>query len=175
MNRFLVSAVLICGTVAVLAPRLEGVGEDEATQVNVVEVNSADPQQANAGADWYDGGTTLDRGHNGHFYADAYVEGTRVNFMVDTGASVIALTGADAMAAGLHWDEAKVRPIGSGASGTVYGVEAMLKQVEVGGIVQQDVPAVIIPEGLEISLLGQSFLQRLNNVTIEGDRMVLGG
>lgn len=176
MNRFLVSAVLICGTVALLAPRLEGVGEDEPGAAgNSFQIDAQDPQNAASGDDWYNGGTTLNRGHNGHFYADAYVEGTQVNFMVDTGASVIALTGADAMAAGLHWDEARVRPIGSGASGTVYGVEAVLKQVEVGGIVQQDVPAVIIPEGLEISLLGQSFLQRLNNVTIEGDRMVLGG
>ena len=175
MNRFIVSAVLICGTVALLAPRLEGVGEDGATQIDVVEVNSADPEQGQPGTEWYAGGTVLDRGRNGHFYADAYVDGTHINFMVDTGASVIALTGADASAAGLQWDPAAVRPIGSGASGTVYGVGAVLKQVEVGGIVQQDVPAVIIPDGLEVSLLGQSFLQRLNTVTIEGDRMVLGG
>lgn len=175
MNRFFVSAVLICGTVALLAPRLEGVDGEDQTQVDVVEVDSTDPQQTTPGAEWYTGGTVLDRGRNGHFYAEAYVEGTHVNFMVDTGASVIALTGADASAAGLHWDPAAVRPIGSGASGTVYGVAAVLKNVEVGGIVQQDVPAVIIPDGLEVSLLGQSFLQRLNNVTIEGDRMVLGG
>lgn len=175
MNRIIVSAVVICGSVALLAPNLRQVDEDPQDLAVSFQMAASDPQVNQVGTDWYAGGTTLQRGPNGHFYTSAYVDGATVNFMIDTGASVIALTGSDAAAAGLQWDEAQVRHIGSGASGPVYGVEAILRQVEVDGIVQKDVQAVIIPEGLEVSLLGQSFLSRIDNVEIQGDRMVLGG
>lgn len=125
-------------------------------------------------SDWYAGDHSLTREFDGHFYADAHVDGASVRMMVDTGASVIALTGEDAMAIGLDWSDEEVRNIGSGASGAVYGVPTMLDQVEIGGLAQQNVRAVIIPEGLDISLLGQSYLSKINNVRIEDDQMVLG-
>ena len=93
--------------------------------------------------------------------------------MVDTGASVIALTAPDALAAGLDWSPADVRVIGRGASGDVMGVPAMLTEVDVGGITARGVQAVIVPEGLDVSLLGQSYLSSVGNVAIAEDRMVL--
>jgi aspartyl protease family protein len=48
----------------------------------------------------------------------------------------------------------------------------MIDEVEIGGLAQRNVRAVIIPEGLEISLLGQSFLSEIKSVEITGDRMV---
>ncbi|NVE95819.1 retropepsin-like aspartic protease family protein [Altererythrobacter lutimaris] len=125
-------------------------------------------------ADWYAGEHTLPRQSDGHFYADATVGGTSIRMMVDTGASVIALTGQDAISAGLHWYDADVRRIGTGASGAVYGVPARIKQIEIGGMTRYDVDAVIIPEGLEISLLGQSYLSQIGSVRIADDRMIMG-
>ncbi|MBD3728964.1 MAG: TIGR02281 family clan AA aspartic protease [Sphingomonadales bacterium] len=171
MNRNLFLVLLIVASVALVAPSLREVRSGDARP-------AAEPQ---AGAttrpaqlDWYSGGKALDRSSDGHFYADALVEGAPVNFMVDTGASVIALTAADAESAGLTWDEGQIRQIGQGASGPVYGLPVRLGQVEIGGIVVRDVDAVIVPQGLGVSLLGQSFLSKLSNVSIEGNAMMLG-
>lgn len=115
----------------------------------------------------------LDREHDGHFYADVYVDGVPSRMLVDTGASVVALTGEDALAMGLYWNEAEVAPVAQGASGAVYGVNTTLPRMRVGEFEAQDVRAIIIPEGLAISLLGQSFLETVGNVRIADNRMVL--
>lgn len=94
-------------------------------------------------------------------------------FMVDTGASTIALTGEDAEAIGLYWSEDDIRRVARGASGAVYGVHVTLEQVELGGFEARNLSAIIVPEGLDISLLGQSFLGTIENVHIRGDEMVL--
>lgn len=130
---------------------------------------------ARAETSWSSPDHTLDRQTDGHFYASAIIDGAPVRMVVDTGASVVALTAADASAAGLDWNDADVAVIGQGASGEVYGVPARLEEVEIGGIVRRNVDAVIIPEGLGISLLGQSWLKQLDGVEISGDRMILLG
>ncbi len=125
-------------------------------------------------AAWNGGATVLTRQPDGHFYADAYVDGQPLRLLVDTGASIVALTGRDAEAMGLYWTEDSLRPIGRGASGIVYGLPVRLDRMEVGGLEARDVEAAIIPEGLDVSLLGQSFLSRIDNVDIRGDEMTLG-
>lgn len=174
-GRYLAFVAGIAVLVVVFAPRegnpLADLAAPDAVEekaaMNVVTTDAPDTVQ------WNTGGHTLDRQSDGHFYADAMVEGASVRMMVDTGASVIALTGADASAAGLDWDDSEIGEIGSGASGAVEGVRTRLSEVEIGGIVRRNVPAVIIPEGLEVSLLGQSWLSKVEAVEIEGDRMVL--
>lgn len=116
----------------------------------------------------------LARHPDGHFYAEGNVDGARLRMLVDTGASMIALTGEDAEALGLTWDEASLKPIGRGANGVVMGVSVRLERIEVEGIEARDVEAAIIPEGLDVSLLGQSFLSKIENVEINGDEMRLG-
>jgi aspartyl protease family protein len=126
-------------------------------------------------AAWAAGSTELPRAADGHFYADAAINGTSVNFLVDTGATMVALTGADARAAGLYWSDADVGVVARGASGPVYGVSMTLERVTLGGHEARNVSAIVVPEGLGISLLGQSFLQTIQPVRIDSDRMVLGG
>lgn len=131
--------------------------------------------QADANSDWNAGTHTLAREYDGHFYANTNVNGASLRMLVDTGASVIALTGSDARAAGIYWDQSEVRPIARGASGTVYGVQRQLDVVDVGGFTRHNVRAMIVPEGLDISLLGQSYLGQISSVNIEGNQMVLSG
>ena len=126
-------------------------------------------------ATWSAGETVLPRAADGHFYADVTINGTSVNFLVDTGASMVALTGADARASGLHWDDAEVREVARGASGPVYGVPIVLDRVELDGHEATNVSGVIVPEGLGISLLGQSYLQTISPLRIESEEMILGG
>jgi len=135
---------------------------------------TAEPRTAQAQSlGWYGGETVLERESDGHFYAEAYADGAPVRFLVDTGASMVALTGDDAYALGLYWDEADMRVIGQGANGPVRGVPVTIGEVELGGLRSTNVRAVIVPAGLPVSLLGQSFLSRVGNVEIAGDRMVL--
>jgi aspartyl protease family protein len=115
----------------------------------------------------------LSRAADGHFYADVAVDGVESRMLVDTGASVIALTGADAEAMGIRWDPNDVQPIGKGASGTVYGVPVMLGRVELGRFDMSNVDAVVVPEGLDISLLGQTFLSRVPSVAISDGTLTL--
>ena len=124
---------------------------------------------------WNAGEMVLPRADDGHFYADVIVDGGSANMMVDTGASIVALTAGDADVAGVRWSEDQVQPVARGASGTVYGVPVTLGRVQVGDLEAQQVEAVVIPEGLDVSLLGQSFLSKIQRVEIEQDRMLLGG
>ncbi|MBS7669774.1 retropepsin-like aspartic protease family protein [Croceicoccus gelatinilyticus] len=135
---------------------------------------SSQMQTSQPGAsDYLSGEMVLQRQSDGHFYATPSINGVQVNSLVDTGASVIALTADDADAIGITWHPSELSVIGRGASGDVVGVAVHLDRVELGGFDVRDVDAVVIPEGLHITLLGQSFLSRIPNVAIADERMSL--
>ena len=123
--------------------------------------------------DWGDA-VVLERERDGHYYAEVQVDGQPFRMLVDTGASVIALTAEDAEAMGLSWQEDQVRAVAQGASGPVEGVHTTIDRVSLGNHEAAQVQAIIVPEGLGISLLGQSFLGTIGSVRISGDQMVLG-
>lgn len=127
------------------------------------------PAQENAGE------VVLPRSSDGHFYAEVTVDGFSSRMLVDTGATVLALTGEDAEAMGIYWQPDDVRPVARGAGGPVFGVAVTLGQVQVGDFEVQGVKAIVVPEGLGISLLGQSFLSQVERVEIDGEQMILGG
>lgn len=129
-----------------------------------VDGESSDPEQ--------DGSVTLDRSADGHFYADARVNGSTIRFLVDTGATGVALARDDARRAGVSFSESSFEPIGQGASGEVRGQPVSLDRIRLGHREAEDLPAVVL-EGGDRSLLGQNFLRRFRSVAIEGDRMVL--
>jgi aspartyl protease family protein len=116
--------------------------------------------------------TVLKRGTGGHFFADAMVNGMPVKFLVDTGATGVALTTADAQRVGLQFNDIEFSVIGSGASGPVRGKMIVLDRVTLGDRTVDQVQGAII-EGGEMSLLGQSFLARMGKIEIENDKMVI--
>jgi len=115
---------------------------------------------------------TLERNSDRHFYADANVNGQSVHFLVDTGASEIALTEDDAKKVGLTVEPDKYQLVGEGASGMVRGQYVQLKNVELNGIRMTDAKAVIV-QGASISLLGQPFLENVDEIVIRKGEMVL--
>ena len=115
---------------------------------------------------------TIERSSDHHYYADAAVNGHGVHFMIDTGASETALTEADAKAIGLPVDPSKYEVIGDGASGIVRGQYVQLKTIDLNGIRQQDARAVIVP-GATVSLLGQPFLEKVDEIVIRQGEMRL--
>ena len=115
---------------------------------------------------------TLQRDPDGHFYADAVVNGATIRFMVDTGASSVALSRDDAQRAGMFYGENDFNAVGQGAGGAVRLRAVTLDRIAVGNIEARSVRGVVLGDS-DTSLLGQSFLATLGGVSIEGDTMVL--
>ena len=117
---------------------------------------------------------SIPRDARGHFQTDGRVDGRRIEFMIDTGASVIALTERDAGRLG-------IRPVRNDftaqvhtANGIVKAAPVMLNSVDVGGLVVRDVQALVVPgDALGENLLGLSYLTRLKRFEYAGGRMVL--
>jgi aspartyl protease family protein len=105
---------------------------------------------------------TLSRGDNGHFNVEAVIDGRRMEFLVDTGASVIALREGDAARLGIHPAERDYTANVSTANGTVRAARVELNRVEVGSLTVRNVAALILPDtALGQNLLGMSFLSRV--------------
>ena len=105
---------------------------------------------------------TLSRGGDGHFRTEARVDGRRLELVVDTGATQIALRASDAARLGIHPTPRDYTVRVSTANGMTRAAMVQLGMVEVGNIVVRDVPALIHPdEALGVNLLGMSFLSRV--------------
>jgi aspartyl protease family protein len=105
---------------------------------------------------------TLQRDGRGHFQVDARVDGRRISFMVDTGASSIALRVSEAARLGIHPKPSDYTIRTQTANGTGRAAPVQLHRVEVNGITVRDVQAVVVPdEALGENLLGMSFLSRV--------------
>jgi aspartyl protease family protein len=112
----------------------------------------------------------LVRSADGHFYADAMVNGALVHFMVDTGASIVALTSADAQRAGITLTGARAQAMGAG--GALEVVPVTIDRIALGPLEARGVRGAVVDQ-LPVSLLGQSYLEEVGSVEIRGDRMVL--
>ena len=111
---------------------------------------------------------------NGHFHVEGRIDGHRLNFMVDTGASVIALTERDASMLGIHPSERDYVAMVSTANGTVRAAPIQLGMVEIDDLVVHDVAALVLPDGaLSQNLLGLSFLSRLRRFEYSDGKLVL--
>ena len=115
----------------------------------------------------------LERAEDGHFYADAEINGTTIRFMVDTGATSVALTEQDAATLGIELADEDFTERGSGVGGIVGLKPVTLDSLAVGDIEITGVDAVVAKSSMNVSLLGQSWLSRLDKMTVQGDQMVL--
>jgi aspartyl protease family protein len=128
---------------------------------------------AGEGAKSSDGSVAYMRADDGHFHINAEVEGVRVKFMVDTGASSIVLNQADARRIGVDVENLSYDRVYRTANGTTRGASVMLKNMIIGGQVLNNIPASVNKGELDSSLLGMTFLDRLRSYKIEGDSLIL--
>lgn len=105
------------------------------------------------------------KGLDGHYWADALIEGRAVRVMVDTGASVVALTRTDAARLGLKLTSDDFSGTIITASGPVRAAPVELQAVAVAGARVERVQALVVERGLPHSLLGMSYLGRLSAFT----------
>jgi aspartyl protease family protein len=110
----------------------------------------------------------------GHFATEGRIDGQRIAFMVDTGASVIALNETSAARFGLRPSRNDYRAMVTTANGTVKAAPTRLPMVDIGGLIVRDVDAMVLPdEALSENLLGLSFLSKLKRFEYANGRMVL--
>jgi aspartyl protease family protein len=110
----------------------------------------------------------------GHFEVDARVNGRSIDFMVDTGASLVIMRESDANRVQIFPKASDYTATVSTANGKIKAAPAKLDRVEVGDITVFDVPALVLPDDvLGQNLLGVSFLSRLKRYEYADGRMVL--
>lgn len=102
------------------------------------------------------------RGADGHYWAEAQIDGRAVRVLVDTGATVVALTRQDAQRLGLKVTSEDFNRAVQTASGEVKAASVTLASVSVAGATVRKVEALVVEEGLAHSLLGMSYLGRLS-------------
>ena len=107
----------------------------------------------------------------GHFISEGQVNGGPVRFVVDTGATMVALPAADARRLNIDYRKGK-RSQTRTANGTVQVYVITLERVKVGAIELSSVEGIVIEQGLDIALLGMSFLSRVD-MRHEGQTMTL--
>ena len=114
------------------------------------------------------------RGIDNHFHLDGSIDNTPVSFMVDTGASVVAMDRATAETLGIATGNLRFSQRVMTANGVATAAPLRLDTVRIGDIVRHDVDAAVIEgEGLGVVLLGMSFLSTLTSFDFRGDRLIL--
>ena len=108
----------------------------------------------------------------GHVVLDAAVNGAPVRMLVDTGASLVALTPSDARAAGIDLAGLVFNRHANTANGTVHIASTTLREVRIGQLSVYDVPAAVL-ENLGVSLLGMSFLGRLQSYEMRDGKLTI--
>lgn len=114
---------------------------------------------------------TLRADGRGHFMAEGAINGATTRFMVDTGATSIAIPGAEAKRLGISYLNGQQMAVKT-AAGIAPAYRIKLDTVRVGGITLNNVDGVVLERGLEVVLLGMSFLQR-TEIRQDGETMVL--
>jgi len=116
------------------------------------------------------------RGAGGGFSVGAHVNGARVAMVLDTGASAVVLTQEAAKAAGLPLEVLNYSVNVDTANGRARAAPVTLDRLSIGNITERSVPALVAQGGqLRTSLLGMSFLNRLESWEVRGDKLMLRG
>jgi aspartyl protease family protein len=117
---------------------------------------------------------SIPRDARGHFQTDARIDGQRIDFMVDTGASVVALNEKSAARFGLRPSRGDYNAPVTTANGTIKAARARIAMMDVGGLIVRDVEAMVLPdEALSENLLGLSFLSKLKRFEYANGRLVM--
>jgi aspartyl protease family protein len=131
-----------------------------------VAISPAEPDPASSAAQ-------VSKAKDGHYWAEAQVDGRWVHFLVDTGASTVALTRQDAQRLGFELDQLVYdRPVAT-ANGKTLAAQVRLDRVSVAGARVDGVEALVVKDGLSASLLGMSYLGRLSRFEATPTALIL--
>jgi len=112
-------------------------------------------------------------GRNGHFLVTAEVADVEIRFLVDTGASQVILTAEDAERLGYDVDSLEFSARFQTANGEIRGAPLLLPELRIGDLEIADVRASVIRAPMSTSLLGMSFLSRLDGYEVGEEGLIL--
>ena len=110
---------------------------------------------------------------DGHFWARATINGTATRMLIDSGATITALSSDSAAQAGLRVRRPLVPMILRTANGTVSAETASIARLRLGDIAANDLPVVVSPAFGDVDVLGMNFLSRLKSWRVEGRVLIL--
>ena len=163
---FAIAALMLAGVM----PRVMGnVGKAPVTEAQPVKHAEPAPKQSSGYRT-----VTVQGDRLGHFQVEGSVDGRRLDFMVDTGASLVALRERDANKLGIFPAARDYTGRTSTANGVIAVAPVRLSSLEINGIRIYDVGAVVIPDkALNVNLLGMSFLSRVRRFEMANGRLVM--
>lgn len=120
-----------------------------------------------------EGGTVrIRKARDGHFWANVKLNGFERRMLIDSGATVIALSTETARAAGIDPNKGKPVMIET-ANGTVQASSGNLQKLQIGPLTAEDLEVTISDNLGEVELLGMNFLSRLKSWRVQGDELIL--
>jgi aspartyl protease family protein len=166
---FAIAALAIAG----LMPKvMSSVGSAPAPQEQTRNATPASAPQQTTSSNYRTVTVRSDAG--GHFRVEGSVDGRRIDFMVDTGATMVALRERDAAKLGIFPRPSDYTARTSTANGIIKVAPVRLSSLEVNGIRVYDVTAAVLPdEALSTNLLGMSFLGRVRRFEMANGRLVM--
>jgi len=175
---FAVFALILAGNAPRLISAMNTASEARTTDARTANARSADamavrpdvsPRPATNSRS-----LTVRPDDRGHFHVEGRIDGRRMAFLVDTGATIIAIPEREAARLGIHPSRSEYTAQMRTANGTIRAAPVRLNMVEVGDIIVRDVAAVVMPdEALSQNLLGMSFLSRLRRFEVADRRLVM--
>ncbi|MEE8507140.1 MAG: TIGR02281 family clan AA aspartic protease [Kiloniellales bacterium] len=109
----------------------------------------------------------------GHFLVDAVVNDVAIEFLVDTGASTVILTPADARRLGFELEYLEFTERFQTANGVIEGAPVTLQEMRIGELELDDVDSTVVRSQISKSLLGMTFLSRLDSYEVVENRLIL--
>ncbi len=168
----LVASALIALVIAFgVAPKLNATSQDETPVAARTEPVPADTPASASNAPAR--AAFIDRADDGHYWTRADVGGTEVKFMVDTGASIVALTYRDAQRLGLHPENLTFDSEIRTAGGKIFGAPVTLDHIRIGRVTVSNVDAVVLSSDLDQSLLGMTFLGELRSYEFRQGQLII--
>ena len=144
------------------------------SEFTAVPTRAPSPPPADSGSASSDGSQlVIEAGPGGHFHLDTEIAGREIGFLVDTGASTVALSEDDADAIGLPVHQLDYSGRAKTANGVARIAPVMIDEITVGDHVVRNVQGVVIEGHTGESLLGMTFLRKLAGFEVKSDRLIL--
>jgi aspartyl protease family protein len=170
MRNIMILAAFIAGLGTIMAQMADKMTATPAlastASINSASVEAAAPTGVRS--------VSLPRDARGHFQTEGRIDGQRIGFMVDTGASVVALNETSAARFGFRPSRSDYNATVTTANGMIKAARTRLAMIDIGGLVVRDVDAMVLPDAaLSENLLGLSFLSKLKRFEYANGKMVL--
>jgi aspartyl protease family protein len=173
-TEFLAAVICVCATV-VAVKRFESADAKQRDSGDAALIAAATPVQP-SGFAGYGREIRIPASANHQYFITAAINNRPASFLVDTGASFVALRDSDARAANINTSWADYKHPVRTANGETKAAMIDIDAIEIDGIRVEQVKAFILPdEQLSVNLLGMSFLSRLESVEARGGELVLKG